>query len=218
MYEGDDAEAEEDITCDADAEADEDGADDAADDEGSGVLTPVVTPLPTAQGLTTKAAKALEKAEKSAIACLAADEAAAADEKAADEKPAEGERAEGRGYSVTHKKDYKKFYLECRNRKKFPASLASEANRDSMNLFKIWLGKKGSWTTISADTLTKSMPAGIGITVVHISALSEMPKLMCKVSRLRPGSQDAQMFVRVRRLEQSCGGSPPGPFQAAVLA
>ena len=204
MYEGDDAEAEEDIACDADAEADEDGVDDAADDEGSGVLTPVVTPLPTAQGLITKAAKALEKAENSAIPCLAADEAAAADEKAADEKPAEGERAEGRGYSVTHKKDYKKFYLECRNRKKFPASLATEATRDSMNLFKIWLDKGGSRSNISACNLTISMSAGIGDTVAHISALSEMPKFMHNIVWLRPCRQSAQMFVRLRRLDQSC--------------
>lgn len=184
----------------------EDGAPDEAPEPSpsSALVAPpvsalVVTPLPTAQGLTTKAAKALQKAENSANAALVAD--AAASEL---ELSKAGKADDSLPNSTSHKREYKKFYLECRNRKKFPASLATEATRDSMNLFKIWLDKGGSRSNISACNLTISMSAGIGDTVAHISALSEMPKFMHNIVWLRPCRQSAQMFVRLRRLDQSC--------------
>lgn len=96
-----------------------------------------IVPLPKSSTLTTKAAKALAQVEKTMVdagSVVAVEEdggVVAADEGA------------HKVNSTTHKKDYKKFYTECRNRKKFPASLAAEYTREPMNLFKLWLEKKG---------------------------------------------------------------------------
>jgi hypothetical protein len=114
------------------------GSDTPIAEEWDGAITAASSAAPAFAPGTTKAAKALAKAERGVLVAAAAESEAA---EAAEDEVMAGEVPEVN--TVTRKKEYRKFYLECRNRKKFPASPSSEHVREPMNLFKLWLAKKG---------------------------------------------------------------------------